>query len=152
MATALLLTLPGIPCVYTGDELGEAFRPYFDAVPLTWREQVPGLRDYHRRLIHLRGEQPSLHSREWQVLDLEPHQWVYGYLRSHDEGQDPAMVLLNFSDQDHEVEVKLPDTFSAFGRRALVDRITDARFQVSVQGEVLRLALPAYTSVILQEA
>src|SRR6266498_4309130 len=110
VATALLLTLPGVPCIYTGDELGEEFKPYEDSGPLSWVERVPGLRDYHKQLIALRSALPSLHSRQWTHLTLEAvrDQVAYGYLRYHDENQDPILVLLNFGEESTELVFSLP--------------------------------------------
>ncbi|HJW90437.1 MAG TPA: alpha-amylase family glycosyl hydrolase, partial [Anaerolineales bacterium] len=51
ISTVMLLTLPGIPCIYTGDEIGAEFHPYQNPEPLSWIEQYPGLRDFHKQLI-----------------------------------------------------------------------------------------------------
>jgi glycosidase len=98
VATALLLTLPGIPCIYTADEIGQWFLPYSDGAPLSWRERYPGLRDYHKRLISLRKEIASLHSRLWQMVDVEQADrlWVTS-IPGRDE--QPLLVLLNFRGQ-----------------------------------------------------
>ncbi len=111
VATALLLTLPGVPCIYTGDELGEEFKPYENPEPLSWMERVPGLRDYHKQLIALRESLPSLHSRQWTHLELEAarDQVAYAYLRYHDTYEDPILVLLNFSEQPAELKFSLPE-------------------------------------------
>ena len=81
LATTMLLTLPGIPCIYTGDEAGQWFRPYFDVTPISFRERYRGLRDYHKKLIALRKEIPSLHSRLWHLLEVKPAEQVLGYVR-----------------------------------------------------------------------
>src|SRR5215207_8431208 len=81
VATALLLTLPGLPCIYTADEAGQWFRPYFDAAPVSFKERYPGLRDYHKKLIALRKDIHSLHSRLWQIIEVEPASQVLGYIR-----------------------------------------------------------------------
>jgi cyclomaltodextrinase len=112
VAAALLLTLPGIPCVYTGDEIGAWFRPYADMLPLSWEEKYPGLRDYYKRLIALRTELPSLHSRQWEPLEVQPSKQLYSYLRLAGPPAQPALVLLNFSDQAVEAEVRIPEAFA----------------------------------------
>ncbi|HEU4746393.1 MAG TPA: alpha-amylase family glycosyl hydrolase, partial [Anaerolineales bacterium] len=96
VATALLLTLPGIPCIYTADEVGQWFLPYSDGAPLSWRERYRGLRDYHKKLIALRKDIPSLHSRLWQILEVEPAGQVLAYVRFLQGNQEPVVVLLNF--------------------------------------------------------
>jgi cyclomaltodextrinase / maltogenic alpha-amylase / neopullulanase len=111
VATALLLTLPGIPCIYTADEAGQWFRPYFDVTPVSFRERYRGLRDYHKTLIALRKEIPSLHSRLWQLLDLEPGTQVLGYVRFLERNEEPVLVLLNFSEEQANVELTLPEEF-----------------------------------------
>jgi cyclomaltodextrinase len=55
LATAVLLTLPGTPCLFMGDEVGLEFTPYRQPGPVTW----PVNRDllqFHRRLIALRKQ------------------------------------------------------------------------------------------------
>lgn len=113
VATALLLTLPGIPCIYTGDEAGQWFRPYFDVTPISFRERYRGLRDYHKKLIALRKDIPSLHSRLWQLLDVQPESQVMGYLRFLEGNEKPVLVLLNFSEESATVTLTLPEEFQA---------------------------------------
>ncbi len=150
VATALLLTLPGIPCVFTGDEVGEAFTPYGDSGSLSWREQYPGLIDYHRTLITLRRTTPSLYSREFTILQVEPHVQVYGYLRYTADGSDPLLVLLNFSNEAHEVEVTLPDEFSALGDKESFEDLITGEQIAPVDGSPLKIPLPAMRAVILR--
>jgi glycosidase len=126
VATALLLTLPGIPCIYTADEAGQWFRPYFDVTPVSFKERYRGLRDYHRRLIALRKDIPSLHSRRWQILEVEPADQVLGYLRFLEGNEEPALVLLNFSEEQAAVKFTLPEEFSTLTKPgSLYDRLND---------------------------
>jgi len=112
VATALLLTLPGIPCIYTADEFGQWFLPYSDGAPISFRERYRGLHDYHKKLIALRKETPSLHSRFWQIVEAEPAAQVLGYVRFLEKGKQPALVLLNFSEEAASVKVALPKEFA----------------------------------------
>jgi glycosidase len=113
VATALLLTLPGIPCIYTGDEAGQWFRPYFDVTPISFRERYRGLRDYHKKLIALRKEIPSLHSRLWKLVEVQPADQALGYLRFLEGNEEPVLVLLNFSEEPARVTLNLDGAFSS---------------------------------------
>ena len=125
VATALLLTLPGIPCIYTGDEAGQWFRPYFDVTSISFRERYRGLRDYHKKLIALRKEIPSLHSRFWQLLEVGPESQVMGYLRYLEGNAEPVLILLNFSEEPAQVAVGLPEELSPLLTGPLSDRLND---------------------------
>jgi cyclomaltodextrinase / maltogenic alpha-amylase / neopullulanase len=149
VATALLLTLTGIPCVYTGDEYGEAFSPYSDPGALTWKEQYEGLRDYHKTLIHLRRETPSLHSRFMTIINLEPHTRVYGYLRHLEDGSAPLLVLLNFFEEPADVKVRLPEQFASFAATSYRDLLSGETIAATV-GETVDLAMQPWGVLILQ--
>jgi glycosidase len=152
VAAALLLTLPGIPCVYTGDEIGAWFRPYYDPLPLVWKEdKYPGLRDYYKQLIALRQGTPSLHSRDWQPLDMGPNKPVYGYLRYVAPAAQPALVLLNFSDKDAEVEVALPEAFAALGKPGALNDLLSGE-PLAAGGTLLKVTIPAWGVKILAGA
>jgi len=153
VATALLLTLPGIPCVYTGDEIGAWFRPYYDTLPLVWKEdKYPGLLDYHKKLIALRMATPSLHSRQWQPLSTPPFKQIYSYLRYVEPNEQPTVVVLNFSDKQVEADVELPEAFAALGQHgSLRDLLNDETVTIS-KGEPLKVAMPAWGARILTAA
>ncbi|MFL5801976.1 MAG: alpha-amylase family glycosyl hydrolase [Roseiflexaceae bacterium] len=150
VAAALLLTLPGIPCVYTGDEIGAWFRPYYDELPLAWNEnKYPGLRDYYKHLIALRKMIPSLRSRQWQPLEAQPSKQVYGYVRYLGSSDQPVLVLLNFSDQDVEAEVPLPQAFAVLAQQAsLRDALAGESVAVK-RAEDLKVPLPAWRARVL---
>jgi cyclomaltodextrinase / maltogenic alpha-amylase / neopullulanase len=148
VATALLLTLPGIPCVYTGDEVGARFTPYGDAGPISWDDEF-GLYDYHKTLIALRRDTPSLYSRFWTIVNVEPHQKVYGYFRHLEDNSEPMLVLLNFGNEAAHVDVTMPEGFETFAEKASFrDLITGDT--VSPSGNApLQMAMPAMSAMIL---
>jgi cyclomaltodextrinase / maltogenic alpha-amylase / neopullulanase len=151
VVTALLLTLPGIPCIYTADELGQSFLPY-DGGLISWRERYRGLRDYHKKLIALRKDIPSLHSRLWQLLEAEPASQILGYVRFLEGNEQPVLVLLNFSSEPAQVAVSLPERFAALaGQAALQDLLNGERVAVGA-GDGLKLAVPGYGVRILAAA
>lgn len=155
VATALLLTLPGVPCIYTGDELGAQFKPYENPEPLSWTEQVPGLRDYHKQLIALREALPSLHSRQWKRVEIEPAADLvaYSYLRYHDDNQDPVLVLLNFTEQPADLAFSLPEEFNALLEKpTLKDMLTGESVTLQKAKAGYKLAVPGYGVRILSAA
>ena len=150
VATALLLTLPGIPCIYTGDEMGDEYRPYYDVAPLSWIEKVPGLRAYHQKLIALRKSIPSLHSRNWRPLTFEAiPQEVYGYVRHMDEGEQPVVVLLNFFEEPAEMAFDLPEEFRTLTRRGVVYDLLAGETILAAGPVRLQVTVPGLTARIL---
>ncbi len=150
VATALLLTLPGIPCIYTGDEYGLEFEPYQEVTPLTFEEKYPGLRDYHKKLIALRKSLPSLHSRLWSPItpDAVP-QTIFSYLRYSEPSDPPVMVLLNFSEEPVEIKFDLSQEFSAvFSRSSLYDLLAEETVPASAGGR-MRVSVPGMTARVL---
>jgi glycosidase len=155
VATALLLTLPGVPCIYTGDEIGAQFKPYENPEPLSWIEQVQGLREYHKQLIDLRLSLPSLHSRQWKKVEIEParEQVAYGYVRYHDDKQDPILVLLNFNEEPAELKFSLPEAFYALAAKStLKDLLSGENVRLEKAGTEYKVKMPGFGARLLSAA
>ncbi|HET6598064.1 MAG TPA: alpha-amylase family glycosyl hydrolase [Anaerolineales bacterium] len=149
VATALLLTVPGVPSIYTGDEYGLAFEPYQQLEPLVFEEQYPGLREYHKKLIALRKDIPSLHSRLWSLItpDAVP-QTVFSYIRYADTGEAPVLVLLNFSEEPAVFSFDVPSEFGTVSEGNLYDLMTDESVLAVVDGRI-HVTVPAQTVRLL---
>lgn len=107
VAAAMLLTLPGLPLIYNGDEVGAQFQPY-DEQPIAWRDRHQ-LTPYYRQLIQLRRSVPALTSDSLQILDTNRDDAVLAYLRrpsdaSRDDGS--VLVILNYSGE--AIDARLP--------------------------------------------
>jgi cyclomaltodextrinase / maltogenic alpha-amylase / neopullulanase len=152
VATALLLTLPGIPCLFTGDEYGLEFEPYRQVKPLIFEEQYPGLRDYHKKLIALRKSLPSLHSRQWSLIQPDAiRQEVFAYVRYGEESDPLILVLLNFSEEPAEFRFDLPEEFSALASvDNLYDLLSEENVPATARGR-MQIAVPGSTARVLAE-
>jgi glycosidase len=120
VALAMLLTLPGLPCLFTGDEVGATYLPYAQRGPIDWTDRA-GLRDFTRKLIGLRRGTPAFHSRHWTPLEVEPAAPFLGYTRTDEEGLSPVIVLLNFTADDLEATATLPEAVAATFNGELTD-------------------------------
>ena len=146
-AFSLLLTLPGLPCLYTGDEVGASYHPYGEVHAIDWERDPHGLRPFIHRLIQLRRRLPSLHSRDWELLDHDDADRVLAYARGGAE-QPPAIVALNFSPEPTTVVLSLPRPFE--GMRRLVDLVDDDRLVLPIT-ETARVPVPAWGARILSD-
>ncbi|MDN5771330.1 MAG: alpha-amylase family protein [Microlunatus sp.] len=110
-AAALLLFLPGIPCLYYGDELGmtgvkeqrlggdQAIRPPMPVSPDQVASVDEQLRDAYRRLIALRRRTPWLTDAEITTSEVG-NTYLRVTARPRSGNQTPPMTLvLNLSDE-----------------------------------------------------
>lgn len=150
VAAALLLTVPGIPCVYTGDEVGAWYSPYYDEMPMKWDEaKYPGLVDYYRKLIGLRSATPSLRSYAWTILEARPSQPIYSYIRHAQDNSAPILVALNFSEKDTAAKLELPEEFAALVTAGtLRDILNDEDVTINTE-DGPQIAMPPWKARIL---
>jgi glycosidase len=141
VASAMLMTLPGVPCLFTGDEVGAEFEPYRESGPIAWPDNHD-LRTHFRKLVRLRNEIPSLSHGTWAKIETGPAASIFGY--SMGEGEAAVLVLLNFSDQAATVTIDsrsfdslLPDVTS------LTDLYADAPIDIT-HGSKEGIPMPAW--------
>ena len=148
VAAVLLLTLSGIPCIYTGQEYGIEFEPYRNSQPLLWLDPH-GLRTYYQKLITIRHATPALYSPRWLPLELRSSRQVYGYLRG---GVDttPVLVLLNFSLARAQVAITLNEELHPFAMASqLYDLYCEETVRPVRRGNTISLSLAAQSARIL---
>jgi glycosidase len=150
VAAAMLLTLPGLPCIYTGQEVGAEFEPYRTLGPISWEDRH-GLRDYYQRLIALRKALPSLHARGWRLLDTRSAPQCLAYLRYCHLRAPATLVVLSFSPEDAAAEIAIPDEFPTLSR---AERLRDlfAQSDVPVEqvaGDAIRVGIGGLSARIL---
>jgi glycosidase len=151
VAAALLLTLPGIPCVYTGDEIGAEFEPYDESCCIDWEDDRHRLRPYYKQLIGLRDTLPALRGRGMEILRVESDGSVLAYVRDAGPSERPVLVLLNWGAETAEANVQIPERFGPLGRGgSLRDALAEKRVPAG-RGRTLRVTVPGYTAMILTE-
>lgn len=138
-AAALLFTLPGLPLIYTGDELGAAYLPYQEPPPLDWEKDPHQLRPYYARLVGMRKRLAALRSPRFALVEVRPES-ALAYVRTRDNGSEPVLVVMNWEARSQSVQVKPPASF----RGALRDELTGEPAPVQAGAEGLTLDLPAW--------
>jgi glycosidase len=110
VAAAALLTLPGIPCLFTGDERGAEYEPYGQREPLS-PDDPNHLGEFYARLLALRHARPSLRGdRLERVLPDPAEADVYAYLRTDDASHETTLVVLNFGARPARVTIPVTAT------------------------------------------
>lgn len=117
VAAAMLLTLPGIPALYTGQAIGAAYEPYGNTPPIMWNEDPHGMQEWYSRLIALRRSERSLRSDAIRFVDPAPAENVLAYVRSGPSSSDKLLVLLNYASEPARLPAEVLRT--AIGSRAV---------------------------------
>ena len=116
LALALLLTMPGSPCIYYGTEVGLEGGPDPDnrrGFPWDALDGAVEISDALRSLIALRHAEPGLRSSELERLGpLAGSDFGRTYLYARGVGEERIVVAVNHADEVDEVELR-PDVLSA---------------------------------------
>lgn len=145
LAYNFLLTYPGAPSIYYGDEIGlEGGRDPLCRKSFTWREEDwnVGLRDAIKEAITVRHAIPALRTGTYEPIFAQDG--VLAYLR-RDE-LDTVLVVLN----NNKAAVKLTlNTGDAYENGTeLQDQLSDKNAIIEQQ-QINDLAVPAYGAMIL---
>lgn len=149
VAATLQFTLPGMPAMFAGDEIGASYEPYSNLTPVAWRDRF-GLRPLYRRLIRLKARVPALRSGDVDVLDAEPGS-ALAYVRPRAGGSGPVLVVLNFGSKarvDVSRSGALDAALSRSGGR-MRDLVTGARVRLDAGRAALSLRMDAQSSLVL---
>ena len=104
LATALQYTLPGVPCIYYGDEAGmEGYRDPFNRGCYPWGSEDAELIDWHRALGKMRAKYPVL--REGAFRKVTAAEGAVAYERRDEQGA----LLTAVNPTDREVILPLPE-------------------------------------------
>lgn len=113
LINALNMTIPGVPCIYQGDEYGEPGGNDPDNRRMMrfegYNEAEQAQFDLTARLVHLRRSSMPLLYGEMQTLALTPDVWVY--LRVY--MGEWVVVALNTGNETRTITCELPATIDA---------------------------------------
>lgn len=144
-AAVLLHTLPGIPVVYTGDEVGAEFEPYEDPAPLSW-EDPHGLRPLYRKLAELRSTVPALRAGRFTEVAVRKNPGAYAFVRNAG-ARSWALVVLNFG-APSALDLELPEAYRP-AKGTLKDLLTGRTVPLTVGAHATRVELPEAGALVL---
>ena len=102
LAAAMQFTLPGVPCVYYGDEAGmEGYRDPFNRACYPWGREDQSLIEWYRALGALRANHPAL--REGEFIPMIAGDDCMAYLRQNDE--ELLFIALNRAPEERKLRI-----------------------------------------------
>ncbi len=111
-ASALVLTMDGVPALYNGMEIGdttESTAPaLFEKMPVFWqiRERRPNFRPFYEQMIALRRAHPALQQGETEWVKNGASSRLLTYFRRG--GGEEYLIAINTSNQPFEGVVAVP--------------------------------------------
>ena len=138
LLSLIQFTLPGLPCIYYGDEAGaEGYADPYNRGTYPWGREDGELLAHYRQITSLRTHHPVLAKGEFVPQAFTRH--VFG-CRRWDDGEE-IQVLVNRGIFEHQ-QVTLPV------RSPCVDLLTGERLTPEKEG-TLTVQLPPMTAMVL---
>jgi glycosidase len=138
-AAAVLFTVPGIPSLWSGSEVGAELEPYDEGPPLTW-DDPHGLSAVYRKLATLRRTLPALRGRSIDLVPVTGPDDVIAYLRP---GESAVLVVVDLRGEPGEIALPWTPALEAMARgNSLRDAYHGENLPLTVDADVLRLTLP----------
>lgn len=146
VAATVELTVPGMPLIYSGQEVGASFDPYSLAEPVDFRDRL-GLRSHYRRLIHLRHRLGALSGRDLVEVGTGPDSTI-AYVRPDSAERSPVLVAANFSRRARTIGLRRLPALAPFLAEPLADEISGRRLP-ELDPAAPRLRVPPMTAWIM---
>ncbi len=144
-AAVLCFTLPGIPMLYAGQEIGVSIKPsLFEKSTIDWQDRDSGISDFYADLIHLRQNTPALQTGEFLPLKNSQPDALVTFLRYNSD--EIIMVVANLKEKPIKAQLELPPNLPI--NRSWKLLLGDAR--VRKQGDTLTIKCQAWEWAIFK--
>jgi cyclomaltodextrinase len=145
LGTILMMTFPGAPSIFYGDEIGlpggsdpDCRRSFPWDKPETWDQETLA---YHKQLIALRSAHPAL--RRGRFSRLHAGDTTYAYGRAL--GDDQMLIAVNVGDKAAKLEIPVNGLFED-GKRL---KGVFGKADVKVEAGIAKLTVPARDGLVL---
>ena len=110
VAAVLNFTVPGIPMIYAGQEIGARRRPsVFDKDIIEWESADPEFYNFYQRLIKLRKENKALQAGRMEWIKNNYPAQIISFARVYNDQK--IIILTNVTDRKIKVTLKLQELF-----------------------------------------
>jgi alpha-glucosidase len=114
IALFLQFTLPGIPMIYYGEEVGMTggWDP-FNRAPMIWEEDKwnRDIVDFFKKLINFRKSRPELNGGKFEDLSEWLDNGVIAFLRFGDQPEDFSLIIINPTDEVKDFDIFVPYSY-----------------------------------------
>lgn len=139
LAYGIIGGLPGVPCVFYGDEVGlEGYRDPFCRRPFPWHDMNEELLAYYRKIGGIRKNHTLFRDGLFRILSLTDQHFVYIRYPYGEEGEK----IIVAASRKGTLNLKLPRYAADAGTRRFVSRTCQI-----AENEVRYFSCPAWTSV-----
>ena len=152
VAATMQFTVPGVPEMFAGDEIGASYEPYSNLTPIPWRDRY-GFLPFYKKLIDLKHGTPALNSKRMELLTTDTNS-VLAYVRPAVGESGPVLVLLNFAGKARvtiEPSAALESAIGASGG-VMRDVVSAKEVRLDVGPKSTTVFLPAESSFVLMGA
>lgn len=136
LAAAILYTMPGIPCIYYGDEAGmQGYRDPFNRMPYPWGREDEGLLKFFKQIGRMRTEEKIYREGSFKIVSCTENYLVFARYDSNEciftfinRGKKALRVESNAALTDilthKEVNEVLPNSFALLKAKKSISDIT----------------------------
>lgn len=134
LAAVIVNTIPGIPLIYNGQEVGNAKKlSLFEKVPIEWKDTA-NFRKFYTRLFEVRRGHPAL--REGKMLRIPTYNDRYAYAFERIATNDTVLVVFNFSKYNAMITLDFSSPKLTIGKQIhLAEVFTRDTWDISVSPE-----------------
>lgn len=150
MVAALLFSLPGIPMLYNGQEIGLEGHPYsieyvFERGQSIRELDKKGLFDYYQKIIQLRKQYPVFTGELFEEIPVSSEEGIVAFRRSNNDQN--FVVVLNLFGNENDVSINLEDLLVELSteENQFRDVLSDEAFDVDDSGSI-NISLDGYST------
>ena len=105
LAYTIVATVPGVPCIYYGDEVGmQGYRDPFNRLPFPWGKEDNEILDYYRKIGKIRREEAVYKGGFFNLLICNSD--ILAFARYNDD--EFTVTVVNRSQEKYNLESNLP--------------------------------------------
>tara|TARA_R110002020_G_scaffold312101_3_gene527625 strand:- start:59018 stop:60781 length:1764 start_codon:yes stop_codon:yes gene_type:complete len=136
MVAALLFSVPGIPMLYNGQEVGFRGHPYSTNAVFSRNSTIEDMDDlglfvYYKKLTGLHQQHPALSGDEpMEKISVSPKEAMVAFRRGKDDQNFIIVINMNDGPAIGSIELGQIESFTAEGNPVLLDILTGDKFSM----------------------